>query len=122
MRDSYVTIGYGVGASAALNQTALDPNFGDGLGPDIPTGAGWFNLTPDNAQYAGVDGRLHIAHLVMEYSAGFPEDFYFEADIGFNNGPGTDVQFGHGTFAVIPAPGSFALLGLAGLPTRRRRH
>lgn len=119
MRDSYVTIGYGVGAQAALNQTALDPSFGPGLGSDIPSGAGWFNLSPDNTQYPS-GGRLKIAHLVMEYSGSFPENFWFEADIGYNAGPGTEVNFGHGAFGAIPAPGGIALLGLAGLRRRRR--
>ena len=38
--DSYVTMGYGVGAAAATNGTALDPGFGSGLGGSIPVGAG----------------------------------------------------------------------------------
>ena len=67
MRDSYTTIGYGVGALAALNQTALAPNFGTGLGATLPFGAGWFNLTPDNPQYA-VGGSLHIGHFVWDAS------------------------------------------------------
>ena len=39
-KDSYVTIGYGVGASAALNQTALDPGFGTGDGARVNFGSG----------------------------------------------------------------------------------
>lgn len=38
--DSYVTIGYGVGAQAATNGTNLDPDFGTGLSGTIPSGAG----------------------------------------------------------------------------------
>jgi MYXO-CTERM domain-containing protein len=118
MRDSYVTIGYGVGAAAALNQTALDPGFGDGIGPDVPLNAGWFNLTPDNPQFAS-GGRLHVGHFVM--AADREADFTMEAEIGYNTGAGTEVFFGEGIFTTVPAPGALALLGLGGLIARRRR-
>ncbi|MDG2030921.1 MAG: hypothetical protein P8J45_07960 [Phycisphaerales bacterium] len=120
MRDSYVTIGYGVGAAAALNQTALDPIFGTGSGGYIPLNAGWFNLTPDNAQYA-TGGQIHIAHFVMEYSYSYPEGFLFEAEIGYNTDPGTEVMFGQHEIFLFPAPSGIALFGLAGLRSRRRR-
>ena len=118
MRDSYVTIGYGVGALAALNQTALDPGFDPSNTPFVPTNAGWFNLTPDNAQFAS-GGQLHVGHFVM--AADRDADFTIEAEIGFNNGPGTEVAFGEGIFTTVPAPGALALVGLAGLCSRRRR-
>ena len=125
MRDSYVTIGYGVGAEAALNQTALDPSFGTGLGATIPFGAGWFNLTPDNPQYAE-DGSVHIGQFVWDATRSDDDPiafFVFEADIGFNQGPGTDVAFGNGAYVwEIPAPGALALLGLGGIVARRRRN
>ena len=126
MRDSYVTIGYGVGAEAALNQTALDPSFGTGLGANIPFGAGWFNLTPDTPQYAA-GGSVHIGQFVWDSarSDGDPVAFFvFEADVGYNSGPGTEVSFGYGYSYVwdIPAPGAIALLGMGGLVARRRRH
>ena len=44
--DSFSTIGYGVGAAAATNGSALDPTFLDatgGLGAYVPSGAGWYN-------------------------------------------------------------------------------
>ena len=119
MRDSYVTIGYGVGALAALNQTTLDPNFDPSNLSSIPEGAGWFNLTPDTPQYAEDQGdgtyRIHIGHFV----ATDMDDFSFSAEIGFNDGPGTDVSFGSGEW--VPAPGALALLGLGGIVARRRR-
>ena len=118
MKDSYVTIGYGVGAEAALNQTALDPGFGAGVGPDVPLNAGWFNLTPDNAQFAS-GGQLHVGHFVMAADRG--ADFTMNAEIGYNTGSGTEVFFGSGTFTTVPAPGALALLGLSGLVARRRR-
>ena len=125
MRDSYVDVGYGVGALAALNQTALDPNFGTGLGATIPFGAGWFNLTPDNPRWVGENG-LHIGHFVWDASRSDGNElgfFVFQADIGYNQGPGSEVSFGYGEYVwEIPAPGAIALLGLGGLVARRRRH
>jgi len=120
MADSYVTIGYGVGADAALNQTALDPGFGEGNGGLIPEGtAGWFNLTPDNPQFA-VDGRVKIGHFVFEMELTGSQVFSFGGEIGFNSGPGTDIGFGNDLF-VTPAPGALALIGIGGLAARRRR-
>ena len=58
--DSYGTIGYGVGAEAATNGTALDPTFldnGGGLGPFVPSGAGWYNGNPTSQQTGSVYGR-----------------------------------------------------------------
>ena len=118
MRDSYVTIGYGVGALAALNQTALDPGFDPANTPFVPLNAGWFNLTPDTAQYAS-GGQLHVGHFVM--AADREADFTFEAEIGYNNGPGSEVFFGEGIFTTVPAPGALALLGLSAVVARRRR-
>jgi hypothetical protein len=124
MRDSYVDVGYGVGAAAALNQTALDPNFGDGIGGGVPDGAGWFNLTPDNPRYA-TGGQLHIGHFVWDATRSDGNElgfFVFEADIGFNEGPGSEVSFGQGAYTwAVPAPGALALLGLGGIAARRRR-
>ena len=121
MKDSYVTIGYGVGASAALNQTALDPGFGSGSGAFIPSGAGWFNLTPDNPQYAS-GGQIQIGHFVMSTMRDV-SSMSFSAEIGYNTGPGTSVNFGSDdiNIALVPAPGALALLGLGGLVARRRR-
>ena len=120
-KDSYATVGYGVGAMAALNQTALDPSFGAGLGGFIPVNAGWFNLTPDSPQYATDNGNggysLHVGQFVFAADT----TFTFDAEIGFNDGPGTEVSFGEGIFTTVPAPGALALLGLSGVVARRRR-
>ena len=119
--DSYVTIGYGVGAAAALNQTALDPNFGTGLGGQVPAGAGWFNLTPDNPQYAISNGDGSYSLQIGHFTFAADTTFTIDAEIGFNDGPGTEVAFGEGIFTTVPAPGALALLGLAGIASRRRR-
>lgn len=133
LRDSYVTVGYGVGASAALNQTSLDPNFGTGTGVNIPLNAGWFNLTPASAQFA--TPRLKIGQFVWEVSRS--ASFTFSAGIGYKDANG-NVAFGSGSFSfpessgssspssggVVPEPTSLAMFGIGALGlvgTRRRR-
>jgi predicted NBD/HSP70 family sugar kinase len=125
--DSYVTIGYGVGAAAALNGTSLDPGFGDtgGLGGTIPSGAGWFNGNPPNEQVAsafagGTDGISGYAVMIGQFVFAGELLFSFDAEMGSNAGSGSEVDFGSDVFS-IPAPGALALLGLGGLATRRRR-
>ena len=128
-KDSYVTMGYGVGADAATNGTALDPGFGSGLGSAIPVGAGWYNGNPTNEQGVsafggGLDGISGYALMIGQFVWNGANDvdgaFVFTAEMGSNTGAGTDVDFGVDTFE-IPAPGALALLGLGGLATRRRR-
>jgi len=124
--DSYVTIGYGVGAEAALNGTSLDPGFGDGIGGTIPAGAGWFNGNPPNAQgvsafAGGLDGLSGYAVMLGQFVWSGELDFRFAANIGFNTGAGSEVDFDSGAFPAGPTPGALALLGLGGCATRRRR-
>ena len=125
--DSYVTIGYGVGAAAATNGTNLDPGFGEtgGLGGTIPVGAGWFNGNPPNEQGAsafggGRDGISGYAVMVGQFVYSGDIFFSFDAEMGANSGAGTEVVFGADVFT-IPAPGALALLGLGGLAASRRR-
>ena len=127
--DSYVTMGYGVGAAAATNGTALDPGFGSGLGGSIPVGAGWYNGNPNNEQtvssfgggLAGISGyAVMIGQFVWNGATDVDGAFVFDAEMGANSGTGSDVVFGADSF-VIPAPGALALLGLGGLVARRRR-
>jgi hypothetical protein len=115
--DSYVTIGGTFGFS---NSTTADPGWGDdGFNqPGIPDGAGWFNTNPPNEQGKAINGKVLIGQWVV---AGTDTRTYF-AKIGFNAALGTPTQFGEGEFIVgVPAPGAFALLGLAGVAGRRRR-
>jgi hypothetical protein len=126
--DSYVTIGYGVGAAAASNGTSLDPGFGTGLGGTIPSGAGWFNGNPPSEQVAsafagGTDGLSGYAVMIGQFVFAGDLVFSFEAEMGSNSGAGSEVDFGQDlyTLPAIPAPGALALLGLGGLVARRRR-
>ena len=122
--DSYVTIGYGVGADASLNGTALDPGFGSGLGSTIPVGAGWYNGNPSNEQVAsefggGFNGRSGYAVMLGQFVWSDGMNFCFEGEIGYKSGAGTDIYFG--SDVCFPTPGTLALLGLGGCATRRRR-
>ena len=131
--DSYVNIGYGVGPDAAFNSTTLDPTFNDatgGLGPNIPTGAGWYNGNPvseitGTAYSGGEDGisgfSVMVGQFVFETARMDTLDwFVFNAEIGYAD-PG--VAFGGGEFTYgVPAPGALALLGLGGIASRRRRN
>jgi len=129
-KDSYVTIGYGVGALAALNLTSLDPVFGSGNGPFIPSGGGYYNQTPSEPQFA-VSGSVHVGHFVWDSarSNGNEENFFsYTAQVGYDLGPGTEDNFGSGSYvwesaSVIPEPSTALLmgLGLAGLAGVRRR-
>jgi len=121
--DSFVTIGYGGGAT---DGTALDPGFGSGLGGSIPSGAGWYNGNPNNAQavsaFAGGAAGLSGFAAMLGQFVFTGDEFSFAGEIGANTGAGTEVDFGSGSFSLpIPAPGALALLGLGGLVARRRR-
>jgi hypothetical protein len=116
--DSFVTVG---GVPGFANSTSADPGWG-GPGfnqPGIPAGAGWFNSNPPNLQ-GKVSGALNTTLIAQFSYAGAIDAFTTPVTIGYNQGIGTDTQFGTGTFSV-PAPGAIALLGLAGLAGRRRR-
>ena len=131
--DSFGTIGYGVGAAAATNGTALDPTFLDatgGLGAYVPSGGGWYNGNPTSEQVAGaVDGIGAYAVWVGQFAfansrveaAGSNNFFVFDAQMGSKDAAG-EVFFGGDAFIwAVPAPGALALLGLGGLAARRRR-
>ena len=128
--DSFATIGFGVGASAATNGTALDPTWLDatgGLGPDVPFGAGWYNGNPSSDQVATAVGGYDYAVWVGQFSfltsniVGTNWCFAFDCEIGSKDANG-DVFFGSGIYIFCPTPGALALLGLGGLTTRRRKH
>ena len=114
--DSFVTIGYGVGASAAMNSTALDPNFlaSGGLGSSIPTDAGWYNGSPSTTISGG-------SILIGQFVFAGDLVFSFSGSLGFKDNAATsEVEFGSGSWS-IPSPGALALLGLGGIVARRRR-
>ena len=123
--DSFIAIG-GVTADDGSgnplqmsgNGTAVDPNFGGNNADGPAANGGWYNGAPTNPIGQAVDGMVFIGRFSIAGSDGFS----MEGSTGwatFNQGLGTPgVQM---EFTVVPAPGAFALLGLAGLAGRRRR-
>ena len=132
--DSFLLIG---GSPNATNSTSCDPSWGlagagaAGYGvPQFPTtdlananALGWFNSSPPNNQ-----GRVGIAPNTATQvklgqfilSQGDTAFRTYTLRTAYNNGTGGGVVFADGSFN-LPAPGTIALLGLAGLAGRRRR-
>jgi hypothetical protein len=134
--DSFLTIG---GTATATNTSVADPSWnsgGSGAHAGGPVGwnradilnngaMGWFNSSPPNLQgrvgippNTGTD--VLIGQFVLDRGA---YAGIWSITIGYSDGvPGTAAQFGIGTFQMgVPTPGTLALLGLAGLASRRRR-
>ena len=110
--DSFVAIG-------TPGPIALDPGF---VGPFTSGGitnlSGWYDSTPGSQNLAETlkIKVMQIARLTG--SAYYTGNF----TVGFAALGSTTAQFGAGTFTIgTPAPGAVALLGLAGLVSRRRR-
>lgn len=92
---------------------------------DEDNGAGWYNGTPTNTYgYAFEAGnRVLLGHFVAA-DALLGDQLHWFAKLTITRpgiGGSMEVQ-GDGTFDwIIPAPGALALLGVAGLASRRRR-
>jgi hypothetical protein len=123
--DSFITIGGGVGAEAAVNVTTPDPNLGAATNSMIfNDNVGWFLNPPTSTQGDQLDLEVWIGRFVVTgEEARNGANFDVTGTIGYNYGSGTgsfndDVG---DNFSYIPAPGALALLGLGGLCARRRR-
>ncbi|RLS90700.1 MAG: hypothetical protein DWI10_07540 [Planctomycetota bacterium] len=127
--DSFLLIG---GHAVASNSTTADPSWvGGGANPNgwnqaqlpLYNDLGWFNAFPPNMQGAvGSDPNSATTVKLGQFmlSQSDHADRKYTLRIAINNGLGTAVVASDGTFH-LPAPGAIALLGLAGLKTRRRR-
>ncbi|MSR34111.1 MAG: hypothetical protein EXS12_04840 [Phycisphaerales bacterium] len=144
--DSFVTIGARTQDYPASIITG-DPNFLNGTtvgastiaggsnGANIYQGAGWYTAAPlDIHDLAGTyaDKRIMLGRFSVETTNMLTTDvltMQFKGNVsmkvnGTSAGSGTIAQpFFDQTFTYgfVPAPGAFALLGLAGLMGRRRR-
>ena len=124
--DSFITIGGGVGAEAAVNVTTPDPNLGAATNSMIfNDNVGWFLNPPTSTQGDQLDLEVWIGRFVVTGDeARNGANFDVMGTIGYNYGSGTgsynnDVDSNF--YYDIPAPGALALLGLGGLCARRRR-
>lgn len=113
--DSFVTIAGFTGVNASTN---LDPTFGNGVGSEIPEGAGWYNAVPGTPIIVGPSLRVMVMQIALSpHSSGYTG--YLE--VGYTIGAdSTQPLFGGGTYG--PAPGALVLLSsMAALGTTRRR-
>jgi hypothetical protein len=123
--DSFVTIGGGVGADAASNDTLLGgAAWGTTSGPDIFNGnVRWANYNPAQTR---VDDQLQVwigRFVVTGDEARNGVSFSVEGRSGYRYFGETGHYFEDfsGSFSFIPAPGALPLIGLAGSLARRRR-
>jgi len=132
----------------ASTNTNGDPNFtgtswnatpASALATSIPALAGWYTGDPtsvdNNAEsLAGLVGRVNgsgassanfgvwVAHLVVAgNNKVIGTDFTFGAFASIKDGVTGQTSQSGSSFAAVPAPGALALLGVAGLASRRRR-
>lgn len=88
-------------------------------------GAGWYNGNPSGNNYGFADGgKVLVAHFVAANAQiGDTLTWIGRCTVKLANGE-TATEQGAGTFAfewIVPGPGALALLGAAGLASRRRR-
>ena len=84
-------------------------------GGEISTDNGSWFATPDDAQVYEVDGRVLIGQFTLESG-----ELGGQISLQGKNADGTNWTVLAAPLGV-PAPGAIALLGLAGLASRRRR-
>jgi uncharacterized protein (TIGR03382 family) len=127
--DTFVTVGVnlldmsGGGTGQSQDLTFMTP-FWPGFGPSSLTtmSEGWFvppfspQADPFNPAFVAGDGRTLIAQLATTDGVGFEGTMLVQ----FMSGGLPGAIQSHFTHA-IPAPGTLALLGVAGLWSRRRR-
>ena len=119
--DSYVTIGalYSNGSPFG-NNALLDIGIDFApfeAGGAISTDNGTWFVTPDDAQGAPVDGRVLVGQFTM-YGGNVSGVLNFQ---GKDSAGETFQVTGQDFYFELPAPGALALLGLAGVASRRRR-
>ena len=119
-KDSYVTV---TGKTGAQSSTSLDPSFGSGVNnpsnPAIPAAAGWYTANPA-VDIVITGGKIKVMQIALAAgSAGYTG----KVSVGYKKqGTTTALYAMNLVYTVgIPAPGAIALLGLAGIVSRRRR-
>jgi MYXO-CTERM domain-containing protein len=124
--DSYVTIGalHSDGnpfGNNALLDIGIDwSSFNAGGSLETSNGS-WF-VTPADAQGGEVGGRVLIGQFTVVGGTGDGyADLVGQLSIQGKDAAGETFQELGATWAVVPAPGAIALLGLAGVCSRRRR-
>ncbi|MFO0961954.1 MAG: hypothetical protein U0625_03500 [Phycisphaerales bacterium] len=139
MNDSFVTLGGfdDGGVYYCADGTSADPSFSNYAtsgATTIPANAGWYNSDPTSSQILGADlsafaGEsrgvaaqygVWVAHFaVSATSVTLDSRVDFSGKAAFNSG--TNAFDSRSMFFIVPGPGALALLGAAGLVSRRRR-
>jgi MYXO-CTERM domain-containing protein len=113
--DTFVTIGnYNSTGDALLVQAVDFSNFST----EVTTDNGTWVVTPDDIQGEGSGGRVLIGQFSFAAGTGGVDSMYGSVNL---QGSSADGSTWDATGQWLPAPGAFALLGLAGLAGRRRR-
>ena len=114
LNDSFVTIGLETNVGNAMLDIGIDfSGFEAGGAIDTDNGS-WF-ATPDDAQVYEIGGRVLIGQFTLNGG-----DLEGVVNLQGKNADGTNWTV-LGQDIALPAPGALALLGLAGVATRRRR-
>ena len=120
--DSWVTIGLEDQIGNNLNNIGIDWS-GFAAGGGLATDNGSWFVTPDDVQGQEVDGRVLLGQFsVVDGSGDILDDFSsMLVNLQGKDASGTTWQLIGASALPVPAPGAFALLGLAGMTARRRR-
>lgn len=114
--DSFVTIGLVTNVGNAMLDIGIDFTDFNAGGAIMTNNGSWF-ATPDDAQVYEVDGKVLIGQFTVADGEGVSGTINMQGkNADGSNWSATDVNF-----STVPAPGAFALLGLAGIAARRRR-
>jgi len=118
--DSWVTIGLEDNVGNNMLNIGIDFSDFEAGGSIVSDNGSWF-ATPDDAQVlAGADLRVMVGQFTM-----YGEDSNVSGVLNLQGKAGDFETFQARDqafdFAIIPAPSALALLGLAGIASRRRR-
>ncbi len=119
-KDSYVTV---TGKTGAASSTSLDPSFGSGVNdpasPGIPAAGGWYTANPA-VDILILNGKIKVMQFALVHGS---NGWNGKVSVGYKLQGTTSALYAMNlTYSVgVPAPGALALLGLAGLVSRRRR-
>ena len=114
--DSWVTIGLEDNVGNNMLNIGIDfTNFNSGGSLWTDNGS-WF-ATPDDAQVMEVNGQV----LIGQFTVAAGDHVFGSVNMQGKNADLSNWNADGITFDTAPAPGAIALLGLAGIATRRRR-
>ena len=117
LSDSFVTIGLETNVGNAMLDIGIDFTAFES-GGDIWTDNGSWFATPDDAQVYEVGGRV----LIGQFTTTDGGALLGEVNLQGKNADGSNwTALGVNIMYPLPAPGALALLGIAGLISRRRR-